>query len=244
MRNKMDLLLLAGVLLFSMMATDSRGESLVPGQQAVTFEKDIRVTLHYLLYLPPDYGKDPDQKWPLMLFLHGAGERGNDLDKIKKHGPPRLISEGKTFPFIIVSPQCPSDDWWSSDQLFPLLDDVESRYPVDKERVYATGISMGGFGTWTLGMEQPDRFAAIAPICGGGEPILAFRYRHLPIWAFHGAKDDVVPLRRSEEMVEAIQKAGGDAKLTVYPDARHDSWTATYENPELYDWFLQHKRRK
>lgn len=228
----------------TLMASTSQGEPLVPGQQAVKFEKDVRVTFKYLLYLPPDYGKDANQKWPLMLFLHGAGERGDDLEKVKKHGPPKLVSEGKTFPFIIVSPQCPADDWWSSDELVVLLDDIEARYPVDKDRVYVTGISMGGFGTWSLGLEHQDRFAAIAPVCGGGEPILARRYRKLPIWAFHGAKDDVVPPERSKELVDAIQKAGGDAKLTIYPEANHDSWTATYNNPELYEWFLKHTKQR
>jgi predicted peptidase len=213
-----------------------------PGQHAQTLDKEIKVTMHYLLYLPEEYGKDPSQKWPLMLFLHGAGERGDDLERVKKHGPPKLVAEGKQFPFIIVSPQCPSDGWWSTTKLFCLLDDITERYPVDKDRVYLTGLSMGGFATWSMAMEQPERFAAIIPVCGGGEPILARRYRKLPIWVFHGAKDSTVPVRRSEEMVEAVKKAGGDVKFTVYPEAEHDSWTETYNNPEVYDWLLSHKR--
>jgi predicted peptidase len=107
-----------------------------------------------------------------------------------------------------------------------------------------TGLSMGGFGTWQLACEYPQRFAAIAPVCGGGEPGLASRIAHLPVWVFHGAKDTVVPLERSQEMVTALKQAGGEPTLTVYPDAGHDSWSATYANPELYDWFLAHTRRK
>ena len=218
------------------------GETPKPNQQECTFEKEIKVTLHYLLYLPEDYAKDPAAKWPLILFLHGAGERGNDLDKITKHGPPKLIKAGKQFPFIIVSPQCPSDKWWDINELFLLLDEIQEKYRVDKSRTYLTGLSMGGFATWSMLGNQPNRFAAAAPICGGGEPILAWRMREVPIWAFHGAKDSVVPLKRSEEMVEAVRKTGNDAKLTIYPEAEHDSWTEAYNNPELYEWFLQHKR--
>jgi predicted peptidase len=215
-------------------------------QSEETLNKQITkdVKCEYLLYLPEEYGRK-EQKWPLMLFLHGAGERGDNLDLVKKHGPPKLVEQGKHFPFIIVSPQCPTGVWWpeKTDTLITLLDEIESKYAVDTSRVYLTGLSMGGFGTWTLACRYPERFAAIAPICGGGLWFLADRLKEVPVWAFHGAKDPVVPLGLSESMVDAVKRAGGDAKLTVYPEAQHDSWTATYDNPKLYEWFLSHRSR-
>ena len=222
------------------------GENTVMGatQSAETLNKQIvkPATCKYLLSLPKSYGEE-DQKWPLILFLHGAGERGSDLNLVKKHGPPKLIEQGAEFPFIVVSPQCPAGRWWPEllDTLSALLDEIESKYEVDASRVYLTGLSMGGFGSWSLACDQPERFAAIVPICGGGQWFLGNRLKNVPVWAFHGAKDSVVPLDLSEKMVQAVKRAGGDAKLTVYPEANHDSWTATYENEELYDWLLSHK---
>ncbi len=217
------------------------------GQAPRQFEKQITKTVacNYLLYLPEDYAKDPGKKWPLMLFLHGAGERGSDIEKVKLHGPPKLIAQGQNFPFIIVSPQCPEEGWWprETEMLLALLDDIESTYNVDKKRIYLTGLSMGGFGTWELARACPERFAAIAPICGGGEYYLVAPLKDVPIWTFHGAKDNVVPIRRTIEMVEALKKIKGNVKFTVYPEAEHDSWTQTYENPQLYEWFLTHEKK-
>ncbi|HPC95888.1 MAG TPA: prolyl oligopeptidase family serine peptidase [Sedimentisphaerales bacterium] len=211
-------------------------------EQKLRTEIARKVEIDYLLYLPEGYG-EKDQKWPLMLFLHGAGERGDNLDLVKKHGPAKLVEQGKNYPFIVVSPQCPSGQWWTekTDALMALLDEIELNYAVDSCRIYLTGLSMGGFGTWTLACRHPERFAAIAPICGGGEWYLADRLQNVPVWAFHGAQDSVVPLALSQTMVQAVERAGGSAKLTVYPEANHDSWTATYDNPELYEWFLSHR---
>jgi predicted peptidase len=207
-----------------------------------------------------------------MLFLHGAGERGTNLSLVTMHGPPKLVKAFqlptnendaarqkrqeamKTLKgqFIIVSPQCPAGQRWENDALLALLNKVISKHKVDTNRVYLTGLSMGGYGTWSLGTRYPERFAAIAPICGGGERIdilLASRTKSaalkmLGVWAFHGAKDSTVPLSESERMVEALKKAGGtDVQLTVYPEAQHDSWTETYNNPDLYEWFLKHVRK-
>jgi predicted peptidase len=212
------------------------------GKQAPQkFERTIKIELEYLLYLPKDY--DQKESWPLLLFLHGAGERGEDLNKVKFHGPPKLIAAGKEFPFIVVSPQCPTRSrGWQPFELSALLDDLTQKYKVDKDRLYVTGLSMGGFGTWALAAYSPDRFAALVPICGGGDPNTARRFAHVPIWVFHGAKDPTVPLSASERMVEALKKAGVTPKFTVYPDAGHDSWTEAYNNPELYEWLLQQKR--
>lgn len=216
------------------------------GQSEQMFQKQITRTvgLRYLLYLPKGYDENQERKWPLMLFLHGAGERGRNIELVKKHGPPKLIAQGQEFAFIIVSPQCPSGAWWTemTDTLVALLDDVQAKHAVDPNRVYLTGLSMGGFGTWTLGCGHPQRFAAMAPICGGGEWYLADRLRNVPVWAFHGAQDPVVPLRESKEMVAALERAGGNVQLTIYPDTGHDSWTEAYNDPKLYEWFLSHQK--
>ncbi len=214
-----------------------------PIQKAARLDTRVHVSLDYLVYLPPDYERT--DSWPLLLFLHGAGERGDDLDLVKKHGPPKLIDQGKSFPFVVVSPQCPKHGWWTSKplELMALLDEIVAKHKIDQDRVYLSGLSMGGFGTWMLAGYAPDRFAAIVPSCGGGEALSARRLTDLPVWTFHGAKDPVVPLRRSEEMVDALKKLNGEVKLTVYPEAGHDSWTATYDNPEVYEWLLQQKRK-
>jgi len=194
---------------------------------------------YYLLFRPKDYDKI-SQKWPLILFLHGAGESGDDLSRVKKNGLPKIV-ETKDLPFVIVSPQSPRMGW-NAEALNALLDEVMKDNRIDPDRVYLTGLSMGGYGTWALASAHPERFAAIAPICGGGDSKQAGRLKGLPTWVFHGAKDPTVPLARSEDMVKAIKEAGGKPKFTVYPEAGHDSWSETYDNPELYEWFLKHKR--
>lgn len=211
-------------------------------QQPVELHAQIDVQMNYLLYLPKDY--ESQDSWPLVLFLHGAGERGDDLNLVKTHGPPKLIEQGKDFPFIVVSPQCPRERQWEPLELSALLDDVIARHKVDEDRIYVTGLSMGGFGTWRLAAYSPERFAAIAPICGGGEVYWTRRLTHLPVWVFHGAKDQSVPLERSQQMVDALERNGGNVKLTIYPDAGHDSWTQTYDDPEFYKWLLSQRRKQ
>lgn len=205
----------------------------------------------YLLFLPESYSKKTDERWPLILFLHGSGERGSNVWKVATHGPPKRVREHPDFPFIIVSPQCPEGQIWSRDILLALLNEITKTYRVDESRIYLTGLSMGGYGTWDLGLSYPEKFAAIVPICGGGEFITTLLGSHdkpqalktLGVWAFHGAKDPVVPLSESERMMEYLKKMGAtDIKLTVYPEAQHNSWTETYENPELYKWLLEHRR--
>jgi predicted peptidase len=219
------------------------------GQSEQKFSKRVshELTANYLLHLPPDYKPKAKQRWPLMIFLHGAGERGTNLSLVTKHGPPKVVKNKTDFPFILVSPQCPEGERWDNETIMALLAHVTDKYRVDTNRIYLTGLSMGGFGTWALGIEHPNKFAAIAPICGGGETIpivLADKRKHeqlkkLPVWAFHGAKDPVVKLDESENMVNALKRIGSkNVQLTVYPEATHDSWTETYDNPKLYDWFL------
>ena len=207
--------------------------------------------LQYLLYLPAAYQESDDKRWPLMLFLHGAGERGSDVQRVAIHGPLSLVKQGTNFPFIIVAPQCPSGQIWESEPLLQLLDNVEKKYRVDDKRIYLSGLSMGGYGTWKLGLANPGKFAAIAPICGGcnmievllGPRDKADAVKSLPIWAFHGAKDDVVPLSESERVVEGLRRGGvKEVKFTVYPEAKHDSWKEAYKTPELYEWMLSKSR--
>ena len=208
-------------------------------------------TLGYHLYLPADYGKAEakDKKWPVMLFLHGAGERGDgkgELDNVKKHGPPMLVEKKPNSPatqFIIISPQCPVKQGWDVEALKGLLDEVVSSHKADPDRIYLTGLSMGGFGSWSMAAKYPDTFAAVAPICGGGSPANAGKIKHLPIWVFHGDKDTAVPLQKSQEMVDALKAAGAkEVEFTVYPGVGHDSWVKAYNDPKLYEWLLSHKR--
>jgi predicted peptidase len=210
-------------------------------QKTCNLERTIKITMTYLLYLPKDYEQKPS--WPLMLYLHGGGERGKGPDAVKRTGPPQMIEAGHPFPFIVVSPLCPKERWWEPLELTALLDDIVRQYKVDQDRIYVMGHSMGGFGTWLLAAYTPNRFAAVVPICGfGSDPLLVRLFPNTPVWVFHGAKDQLVPLERSKQMVEALKKCGGSVKFTVYPEAGHDAWTQTYANPEVYEWLLQQKR--
>lgn len=227
-------------------ASGQSGAASTDGQSARSFEKEITRTLRldYLLHLPEGYDKDEDKKWPLLVFLHGAGERGDDLEKVKIHGPPKMVEGGEELPFLIASPQCPEGSWWTDQPVLELIDELEDTLRVDPDRIYLTGLSMGGYGTWHFAAEAPHRFAAIVPICGGGVPYKMRRIPHLPVWAFHGAQDRAVPLEESQRLVEVLKKVGNQqARLTVYPEAGHDSWTESYENLELYEWLLEHQRR-
>ena len=203
-------------------------------------EITVKVKLQYLVYLPPDYKKDK-KEWPLVLFLHGAGERGTDLNFVNRNGPTKLVEEGKDFQFIMISPQCPLGQRWDALELSALLDEIEKIYRVDKNREYVTGLSMGGEGTWKLIMAEPNRFAAAAPVCGrtGSSYLDACKLKDLPLWVFHGAMDDVVTLDESVRMVKALEQCGNDVKFTVYPKANHNAWDETYNNEELYKWLLE-----
>jgi predicted peptidase len=221
------------------------------GQKALTFAALSAPTqrLRYLLHLPQQWRPGMAQQWPLILFLHGIGQRGDDIEQVKKHGIARLVEERDDFPFITISPQCPPDSDWTPfmDTLIALVDEYVAAYGGDARRVYLTGLSMGGRGAWQLAGTHPRYFAAMAPICGRTPHVDGFLQsvhvlKHLPIWVFHGALDQRVPLSESEQLVAAVQACGGDIRLTIYPDAGHDSWTRTYDNAELYNWFLSHQK--
>jgi len=206
-----------------------------------TAEKFVQET-QYLLSLPAQYNSDTSQRWPLVLFLHGSGESGHDLQKVKAHGPPELVEKGKSFPFIIVSPQSDVPNGWDADLLYKLLQDVKHKYRIDNNKIYLTGLSMGGYGTWSLAMKHPEEFAAIAPVCGGGDTTETWKLRNIPVWCFHGAKDNVVLPVYSENLVRATRRFNPDVKFTLYPEANHNSWDLTYNNDSLYTWMLSHTK--
>lgn len=199
----------------------------------------------FLLYTPK--GNSEKNKSPLIIFLHGMGERGDNIANVKKWGPPKIAEKTPDFQFMVVSPQCSKDKngkgWWSSEDLSLLLDYVKKTYHVDENRIYLTGLSMGGFGTWKFAADKPGEFAAIAPVCGGGNPKDAAKYGQLPIWVFHGDADDRVKIESSQKMVDAIKSVKGNVKFTIYPGVGHNSWSKTYSNTKLYEWFLSHQKK-
>ena len=211
-------------------------------RQTVQYAADPGIyTFYYLLYLPPGYSTNPATVWPLMIFLHGAGERGTNIEAVTAHGPPMLIEQGWDYPCVVVSPQCAGGSW-SSFALEAFIDDLLLTYRIDPDRIYVTGLSMGGYATWDLAVRHPEMYAAVVPVCGAGNPSLAYRLRDLPLWAFHGALDPVVPVSGTLDMIEAIRKAGGNPLVTIYPDLGHDVWTVTYINNGLYNWLFDQRR--
>jgi predicted peptidase len=213
----------------------------VPGRQVCcSHGGEGLAPLRYLLFLPAHYDSEPGD-WPLMVFLHGAGERGEDLSLVKKYGPPMIAEETPDFPFVVVSPQCPTGQTWEPERLMALVDDVAASYRIDRRRIVLTGASLGGFGMWQMAVAYPERFAALVPVCGWGNPAWAKRLRDVPVWMFHGEEDCIVPIDGSLEMLDAVLAAGGDARFTSYPGVGHDAWTPAYATPELYVWLLERR---
>ena len=233
------------------------------GQSAERMEQEIDgQKLRYWLHIPD--GEAPSGGWPVLLFLHGAGERGDNLDRVKVHGPPKLMGKVNELKnAVVISPQCPSKSWWIARPLMQLMQEVIKEHGklIDLKRVYVTGLSMGGYGSWDLISKYPGFFAAAAPICGGGDIGRLnlnlgskiqrnFRIEDLkkatdiPVWAFHGEKDKVVPQKESEILVAALRAAGNKkVQFTSYPGVNHDSWTRTYNNPEFYRWLFSQSRK-
>jgi predicted peptidase len=201
-------------------------------------------TVRFWLALPADYDRLPNQHWPLVLFLHGAGERGEELELVKKHGPPKLAAAGRDFPFVLISPQCASGSRWNPHELAKLIEHAAGSLRIDRDRIYVTGLSMGGSGTWSLLAEYPGLAAAAIPICGRGDVAAAAKMTQTPIWIFIGGKDRAETVQNCQDMAAALKAAGGDAKLTLYPDLPHDCWTVTYDNPEVYEWLLAQRLRR
>jgi predicted peptidase len=204
----------------------------------------IKVNYRYLISRPTGYEADQAKKWPLILFLHGSGERGTDLELLKKHGPPKLIAAGQEIPAVVASLQCEPKQIWNPHGVKAVTDHLVRTERIDTARIYLTGLSMGGFGTWETAFEYPDTYAAIAPICGGAGVrwVMAERIAHLPCWIFHGDKDAAVPVEFSVKMHQALEKLEAPVKLTIYPGVGHDSWTQTYDDPAFWKWLLEQKR--
>jgi predicted peptidase len=199
----------------------------------------------YVVFVPHDY--QGDKEYPVILFLHGAGERGEDGEIPVKQGigsAIRFKETEKKFPFITVFPQCKKNSNWKAggpdaERALAILDEVQKTYKTDTKRVYLTGLSMGGGGTWSLAAAYPDRWAAIVPICGGGDPANAEKIKGIPCWCFVGDRDGVV--KNSRDMIEALKKAGGEPRYSEYPYVGHNSWDSAYVTPELYPWLLSNK---
>lgn len=203
-----------------------------------------RLGLDYLLYAPSE--PPAGARAPLVVFLHGIGERGHDLSLVKRHGLPRLLEQGARFPFWLLAPQCPPDKRWTEllDALDRVLDEVLKAQPVDPERVYLTGLSLGGEGAWWWASERPERFAALAVVCGRSRPEAADRLSTLPIWVFHGEQDAVVPFEESTRMVSALETCGVKPQFTRYAELAHNAWDAAYGERALYAWLLAQRRSK
>lgn len=216
------------------------------GIKSESFKGEVRkkVAINYAVHLPDGYDADRRKKWPVMLFLHGAGERGEDIKLVNVHGPMKEILKGRKIPMIVVAPQCPADSWWDADTLTGLMDSIERKYRVDKDREYLTGISMGGFGTWALAASTPNRFAAIAPVCGGGNARTAGLIKHIPIWVTHGDQDMAVNIRESQAMVDALKRQGANPKFDIIVGGGHDVWSDFYARDDFYSWLMEQKRAR
>jgi predicted peptidase len=198
-----------------------------------------QVRLRYATILPRGY--PGGGSWPLVLFLHGAGERGDDIAKVRLQGLPKLDTAGR-LPYILVAPQIPEGEVWSASALGALLHHLEAAYRVDRSREYLTGLSMGAFGAWDLAMAMPDRFAAVVAISGGANPVEVCRLRQVPIWIVHGRDDDVIPVSWSETLARRLRRCGANVRVTIYPGVGHDAWTRTYADPEFTRWLLTQRR--
>lgn len=192
-----------------------------------------------------DYPQKTKGNVPLIVFLHGSGERGNNLELVKAHSPftyKNLIKE----PVAILAPQCPANSWWDTETLYQLIREIQSKYKIDASRIYITGLSMGGWGTWKLAMEHPEMFAAIAPVCAPSDRVMeanADQFKNLPIKIFHGGNDDIVSPINSINMYQAVKKVNPTASLTIFPDDNHNSWDSTYSDPKFYEWMLSQKKK-
>lgn len=207
------------------------------------WKSDVYFNFPYVLNLPEGY--DPQKKYPLVIFLHGAGERGDDLDVACRHGFMKHVrEEGKTYPFLFVAPQCPLNKYWGcyTESLLAFLDDLCEKLPVDQQRIYLTGLSMGGTGTWMLAMAAPERFAAIAPVCGSGIYWYGEMLKEIPVYMYHGDCDEVVPIEESITMLRSVNKRGGNAQLEICYGVGHDAWNIAYAGDTLVNRLLQHKK--
>lgn len=203
-------------------------------------ETNVTEKLSYYLYFPDDYDVDPEKDFPILLFLHGGGESGDSLVTIKRNGPPKLILEGKKFPFLILAPQNPNPKkWWNTRAVKQLLDSIVKTNRIDKRRIYLTGLSRGGGAAWEMAVQYPETFAAMAVVCGMTPlPYASWINKKMPMWVFHGEKDKSIPIEESETMVAKLKEMGYEVLFTKYPNVGHSAWIKAYETDALYDWFM------
>lgn len=209
-----------------------------------TMNTVVTESLSYYLYYPASYQVNKDEKFPLLLFLHGGGESGDTLSTIKSNGPPKLIAEGKQFPFLILAPQNPYKmKWWNTRAVEQLLDTIVANNRVDTNRIYLTGLSRGGSAAWEMVVQYPDKFAALAVVCGMTPgPYASWINKNLPIWVFHGEEDQSIPISESENMVNRLLEMGYNVKFTRYEGVGHNSWEKAYNTAGLYDWLTLQKK--
>jgi predicted peptidase len=203
-------------------------EAASPTKQS--FDRELRLDVRgdYYLQVP---SRQTDTAQPLLLFLHGMYHADTVFEL---EAPPRIALE-RGLPLIVLSPLC-GEMRWNIDALLGLIDEIREVHRIDSARIYASGISIGGLAIWELALRRPGLFAAIAPICGAGQPYNAFRISHIPTWIFHGAQDEVVPVSVSEEMAQALRDSGGEPRLTIYPDEGHRAWGRAYGDPDFWKW--------
>jgi len=211
-------------------------------EQATPVALAVNTTMHHWLYLPPGYHEQPSRAWPLIVFLHGAGERGNELAKVRLYGLPKLIDAGLEVPAIVVSPQCEENNEWDAHLLHGMLLALRTQWRIDPQRVTATGMSMGGGGCWNWAMTWPDDLAAIAPVCGYGGWLRLARMRAVPVRAYHGSEDTIVPPAGQQRLVGELRAHGSQAELTIYPGVGHEAWDPAYADPGLLPWLLARSR--
>lgn len=217
--------------------------SAAPTESTEIYEAVPGESLRYLQFLPEGYGEAAKQETPLVIFLHGAGERGTDLVGVRKHGPTKHAMEGHGYPFVLVAPQCPPGRWWKPEEVLALTHHLVETLKVDPKRIHITGLSMGGFATWACIAQEPELYASAIPICGGGDPAAVGRFKQLPIWAFHGELDESVPVAKTREMEAALTEAKAPAfRVTYFPGVGHECWALAYDNPAVFAWMmLQHR---
>lgn len=208
-------------------------------KETVSVEK-----MQYYLYYPKEYEVEKGKKFPLLLFLHGGGESGGNLEDLKTNGPPKLLAEGKEFPFLILAPQNPYQrKWWNTRSVIQLLDTIAETNRVDLDRIYLTGLSRGGSAAWEIAVQYPDKFAAMAVVCGmAPAPYASWINKNMPIWVFHGAEDKSIPVTESDEMVSKLKQMGYDVTYTRYEGVGHNAWVQAYTTEALYEWFMNQKR--
>lgn len=238
-RNMRNFLLVSSFLLLQGCAAQSSPHLIDSELKTVTTE-----ALSYYLYYPEDYDHKPEKKFPILLFLHGGGESGDSLVAIKRNGPPKMIVDGKQFPFLILAPQNPyQKKWWNTRAVNQLLDTIVANNRVDTKRIYLTGLSRGGGAAWEMAVQYPEKFAAMAVVCGMTPvPYASWIDKNMPIWVFHGEEDKSIPIAESATMVNRLKGMGYDVKFTRYPNVGHNSWIKAYSTEELYEWFMEQER--